>query len=117
VTSSVSGPTVPSQIDWSGKPLPAAVAPAAPPSVPAPAASLPDPAERARTAARLLQEFLQRNGRDMKFSVDQVTGMTVVRIYNSASGELIRQIPEEVAVRIAELLHEESSRPVVDLRA
>ena len=53
----------------------------------------------------------------MKFTVDKATGMTIVRIYNSASGELVRQIPNEEIVRIAELLHQELRQSSVDVRA
>ena len=77
----------------------------------------PDPAVQARAAARQLQEFLQQAGHSMKFTVDQATGMTIVRIYNSASGELVRQVPSEEIVRIAALLREDMRRSAVDLRA
>jgi flagellar protein FlaG len=102
----------PPQIDWPGvsAPLPDASA------KPAVAAPLPAPAAQAQAAARLLQEYLQQSGHDMKFAVDKATGMTIVRIYNSASGELVRQIPSEEIVRIAELLHQELRQLSVDVR-
>jgi len=116
VTSPVSGASGPPQIDWPGTPVaapvttPKAVTPAAP-------APLPDPAVTAQAAARLLQEYLQQNGHEMKFMVDKATGMTIVRIYNSASGELVRQVPSEEIVRIAALLRQETARSAVDVRA
>jgi flagellar protein FlaG len=109
------------QIDWPGNPVatPAPANPvhgagAQPQPQPLP---LPDAAEQARAAARLLQEYLQQNGHDMKFTVDQATGITIVRIYNSASGELVRQIPNEEIVHVAELLHQEMRRASVDVTA
>jgi flagellar protein FlaG len=98
----VSGPP---QLDWPGRP--AEGAPAA----------LPDPEARTRAAARLLHEFLQESGHDMKFMVDKVTGKTIVRIYNRASGELVRQVPSEEVVRIAELLRQETASSAIDVRA
>lgn len=90
--------------------------PAHPARAPAPVArSLPDPEQQARAAAQQLQEFLQQAGHDMKFNVDQSTGMTIVRIYNSASGELVRQIPSEEVVRIAALLREDAGNPTLSV--
>lgn len=116
MSSPVSAVSGPPRSDWPGRPAetPAAVGPR--PAAAAPAA-LPDPEARARAAARLLQEFLQESGQDMKFMVDKVTGKTIVRIYNRASGELVRQIPSEEVVRIAELLRRETATSVIDVRA
>jgi len=97
-------------IDWPARPatsIPVASAPAV----------RPDPQVRAQAAARLLQQYLQESGHEMKFVVDKVTGKTIVRIYNRASGELVRQIPSEEIVRIAELLRQEIRSPVVNVRA
>lgn len=91
----------------------------APVPVPLPvpmATPLPDPAEQARAAAQQLQEFLQQAGHDMKFDVDKSTGMTIVRIFNSATGELVRQIPSEEVVRIATLLREDAGNPTLSVR-
>jgi flagellar protein FlaG len=64
-----------------------------------------------------LQEYLQQAGHSMKFTVDKATGMTIVRIYNSASGELVRQVPSEEIVRVAALLREEMQRRTIDVQA
>ena len=113
MTSPVSGASGPPQIDWPGTPV---TSPATTPEAVTPA-PLPDPAATAQASARLLQQYLQQNGHEMKFTVDKATGMTIVRIYNSASGELVRQIPNEEIVRIAELLHQELRQSSVDVRA
>ncbi|MFO1410030.1 MAG: flagellar protein FlaG [Steroidobacteraceae bacterium] len=99
----------------------AASVPGAGRAAPAPAepvaASLPDPQQQARIAARQLREYLRENGHDMKFSFDDTTGMTIVRIYNSATGELVRQIPSEEVVHIAEVLRRESGRNTLNVTA
>lgn len=56
--------------------------------------------------AAQVEEYLKANGYDIKFSVDDETRQTIVRIYNSASGELVRQIPDEEMVRLARALQE-----------
>jgi flagellar protein FlaG len=52
-------------------------------------------------AAELIDRFLRSAGRELSFSVDQVTGRTVVAIRDPATGTLIRQLPSEEALRIA----------------
>jgi flagellar protein FlaG len=74
-------------------------------------------AEQIQQAARQLQQYLQQTGRTMEHSVDHVTGMTIVRIYSSASGELVRQIPTEEIVHLAEVLREESRHSTLDVMA
>lgn len=86
------------------------------PVAPAPVA-LPDPQQQARIAAQQLQEYLRENGHDMKFSFDEATGMTIVRIFNSTTGELVRQIPSAEVVHIAEELRREGGRNALSVSA
>jgi flagellar protein FlaG len=53
-----------------------------------------------RAVARM-NEFIQKEQRNLQFSVDDTTGSTVVRVTDSKSGELIRQIPNEVFLDLA----------------
>ena len=47
--------------------------------------------------------------RDRSFSLDDSTGRVVVKVTDSTSGEVIRQIPSEEALRLAERLDEARS--------
>jgi len=85
------------------------------PAQPATAADPPDPAQQVRDAAQQLHAFLQQSGHEMKFTVDPASGKTIVRIYNTASGELLQQIPSEVIVRIAAILRAEERGAGVDV--
>jgi flagellar protein FlaG len=85
----------------------------APTPVPAETASQPrtsaDPSvspspDAVAAAARQLEEYLRANDREVEFRVDAATGMTIVSILDIASGEVIRQIPNEEIVRLAETL-------------
>ena len=58
-----------------------------------------------RQAAESIDRYLREAGRQFAFSVDQVTGRTIVSIRDPATGELIRQMPSEEALRIAHNLH------------
>jgi len=48
-----------------------------------------------------VNERMQRNGRSLAFSLDKVTDRTVIKVTNSTTGEVIRQIPDETVLRIA----------------
>lgn len=60
--------------------------------------------ERARGAARQIETFVRSQGRNLEFRVDDSTGVVVVRVRDAVTGEVIRQIPNEAALRIAERL-------------
>jgi len=102
----------------SGKSLPRAPqAQAAATTGAAPEVRQPSLEERIRAAAQLLQEYVQQSGRDMKFTVDADSNRTVVRIFNRATGELVRQVPGEEVLRVAALLRDDLDNGVIDERA
>ena len=47
-----------------------------------------------------LNQQMRRNSRDLNFSLDEVSKKLVVTVKNQ-EGEVIRQIPSEVALRVA----------------
>jgi flagellar protein FlaG len=53
-------------------------------------------------AAQRLQDFVTSMGRSLSFSVDQTTGYHVVKVVNPATGEMIRQLPSEELLKIAQ---------------
>jgi flagellar protein FlaG len=65
------------------------------------AASLP-----VETAVSSIQAFAQSIQRNLNFSLDDSTGRVVVKVTDGVSGEVIRQIPSEEALRLAESLDE-----------
>jgi flagellar protein FlaG len=92
------------------KPLPTATG-AATPVVAKPIVDLPKQAPpkeaprrdfKSQTAAiaEQLQAYLQSSDRDIEFRVDADTGSQVVTVRDAASGDVIRQMPSEEALRI-----------------
>jgi flagellar protein FlaG len=98
-------------------PSPAATAPAMPaaraaevkPTQPAPAEvkaaaeNRPDPQEARRSlqeTSEKLNQQMAKNGRDLSFSVDDVANKVVLTVKNR-EGEVVRQIPNEVVLRVA----------------
>lgn len=57
-------------------------------------------------AVSRLREQAQSVQRNLEFSVDEASGETVVKVVAADTGELIRQIPSEVALKLAESLKE-----------
>lgn len=55
-------------------------------------------------ATREIEQFLQSQNRNLAFSVDESTERSVVTVTESGSGEVIRQIPSEEVLRLAERL-------------
>lgn len=54
------------------------------------------------TATREVESFLQVQNRNLTFSVDEETNRSVVTVTDSASGDVIRQIPTDEVLKLAE---------------
>jgi flagellar protein FlaG len=81
------------------------IAAATPREIKAPAAvAKVDPAEMEKKldqAVARLNEQMQANGRKLGFSVDDRLNKQIVRVMNKETGEVVRQIPNEVVIRVA----------------
>lgn len=60
-------------------------------------------------AASSLEQSPQNVRRDLKFSVDDETGQMVVKVTDAGTGEVIRQMPSEEALKLAQRLDEARS--------
>ncbi|KAF1053172.1 MAG: hypothetical protein GAK43_01549 [Stenotrophomonas maltophilia] len=60
-------------------------------------------------AVQRLRDQAQDEHRNLEFSVDEGSGETVVKVVQADTGEVIRQIPSEVALKLAESLKESSN--------
>lgn len=84
------------------------------PSPAIPQASIPKPTsntvdtrtveETTAAVARQLESYLRSVGRSVQFSIDSASGETVVSVRDAATGEVIRQMPSEEALRLARAL-------------
>jgi flagellar protein FlaG len=63
--------------------------------------------DRLNRAVAQLNDYVQNTERKLEFQVDDDSGQTVVRVYDKVSEELIRQIPNEEALTLAERLSQE----------
>jgi len=55
-------------------------------------------------AAKQIQDFVSSMGRNLNFSIDPTTGYHVVTVVNPSTGEVVRQLPTEELIKIAQSL-------------
>lgn len=63
-------------------------------------------AEELKGVVKRLNESIQIVRRDLHFSYDESAGRTVITVINSDTGEIVRQIPPEEVLSLAENLEE-----------
>lgn len=66
-------------------------------------------AESLGEAVSSIKDFVQSIRRDLNFDLDDSSGKMVVKVTDRATGEVVRQIPTEDALRLAENLEEARS--------
>lgn len=63
-----------------------------------------DPKEMQRNlqeAIDRLNEQMEKNGRDLRFSMDNVVDRAIITVKSAQTGQVVRQIPNEVVIKIA----------------
>ncbi len=63
--------------------------------------------EQVKDAVSKLNDYVQSNERTLDFQMDEESGKTVIKVYDTLSAELIRQIPNELALELAQNLNDE----------
>lgn len=58
--------------------------------------------ESVEAAAEKIQSFISSMKRDLNIYVDNSTGRSVIRVVDAESSQLIRQIPPEESIRLAQ---------------
>ena len=57
--------------------------------------------ENLREAVEKLNDQVERNGRGLNFSVDDRLNRTIITVRSTATGEVVRTIPNEVVIKVA----------------
>lgn len=83
------------------KPRPASVGESASETASPPADSRKPSADQVRQALSEVQKAVEPVARSLRFSIDGETGKTVITVVDSATKEVIRQIPSEEILAIA----------------
>lgn len=63
--------------------------------------------ERVQEAVSRINEYVQQSERTLNFQLDEDSGQIIVKVYDKVSEELIRQIPSELALELAQKLNDE----------
>jgi flagellar protein FlaG len=61
-----------------------------------------------------INEYVQSIQRDLHFSVDEDSGLTIIRVRDKETGELIRQIPEDIFLNLAQKLKDNQTLHLFD---
>ena len=72
--------------------------------------------EQLDAAVSQLNDFVQTVQRDLQFEVNNDLGETIVRVVDQSTQEIIRQIPNEVAVRLAENLQQDEPLTLFNIK-
>jgi len=62
--------------------------------------------ENIEDAVQQINKYIQTTQNELQFSIDDSSGKTVVKVIDSETKELIRQIPGEEALNVAQKLRE-----------
>lgn len=73
-------------------------------------------AEELRGAVTRLNDYVQSVQRDLQFEVDMERGQTIVRVVDNETQEVIRQIPDEVALRLADNLQQDEPLTLFNIK-
>ncbi|KIQ59739.1 flagellar protein FlaG [Pseudomonas fluorescens] len=65
--------------------------------------------DKLKNAVQEIEKFVQSVKRNLEFSIDEPSGKVVVKVIASGSGEVIRQIPNEEVLKLANSLNDANS--------
>lgn len=73
-------------------------------------------AEQLKEAVSQLNDYVQNVQRDLQFEVNNDLGQTIVRVVDQQTQEVVRQIPDEVALRLAENLQQDEPLTLFNIK-
>jgi len=62
--------------------------------------------DQVKEAVSKLNDYVQSTQRTLDFQVDEESGKTIIKVFDKLSSELIRQIPNELALELAQNLND-----------
>lgn len=75
------------------------------------------PEERIEVAVTDVNDFVQSINRNLQFTVDEDSERTVIKVLDGTSGELIRQIPEDIFLELARRLRQDGELQLLNVRS
>ncbi len=62
-----------------------------------------------QSAVKAIDQFLKASERDLEYSIDQAHGIAIVKVVSTETGEVIRQMPTEEALKLADNMDKQGS--------
>ena len=75
-----------------------------------------DPQDSLKSAVTRLNDYVQSVQRDLEFSVDEASGHSVITVIDRNTQEVVRQLPDDVALELARNLQNNESMRLFDVR-
>jgi flagellar protein FlaG len=72
--------------------------------------------EKLSSAVSQLNSYVQNVQRDLQFEVDSELGQTIVRVVDQKTQQVIRQMPDELALRLAEKLQQDEPLTLFNIK-
>jgi flagellar protein FlaG len=73
--------------------------------------------EQLEVAVTQLNDYIQTVQRDLQFKTDDASGKTVVTVIDRHTSEVVRQIPDEVALTLAQKLQQDEPLSLFNIKA
>ncbi len=70
-----------------------------------------------KEAVSRLNDYIQSVQRDLQFELDDISGRTVVRVLDRQTQDVVRQIPDEVVLKLAQNLQQDEPISLFDAEA
>lgn len=67
-------------------------------------------------AVAQLNSYVQNVQRDLQFQLDEDSGKTVVTVIDRETSEVVRQIPDEMALKLAQNLQQDEPLSLIDAK-
>jgi flagellar protein FlaG len=75
------------------------------------------PEEKLDAAVTKLNDYIQNVQRDLEFKTDDASGKTVVTVIDRQTDEVVRQIPDDVALTMAQNLLQDEPLSLFNIKA
>lgn len=72
--------------------------------------------ESVQGAVAQLNDYVQNVQRDLQFKLDDDSGKTVVTVIDRETAEVVRQIPDEMALKLAQKLQQDEPLSLIDAK-
>ena len=74
------------------------------------------PQEQVKQAVTKLNDYIQNVQRDLEFQMDDNSGKTVISVVDRNTNEVVRQIPDDVALRLAQELQQDEPLSLINMK-